>query len=159
MICRSAQGHTYFLNRQMRLRRQPIPMRCRCCVQKSHETPMPSPLASEFVWAIIFRSAFMTAEVIMWDKQNNFGFLRTATGKTFCMRGSSFCDSRHVRSVVAGARVEFEEQPRDKSFNDALSAGLFRDDPRIRNHRNPRIVDKEKRPTATKVRLISQIRK
>jgi cold shock CspA family protein len=99
----------------------------------------------------------MIGEVMMWDRQNNFGFVRTTTGKTFYMRGSSLCDARHVHAIVPGAKVEFERQPRDKSFDDALNAGLFRDDPRIVNHRNPRIVDKTKRPTAINVRLISHI--
>jgi hypothetical protein len=99
----------------------------------------------------------MIGEVMMWDKQNNFGFVRTTTGRTFYMSGSSFCDSQHRRSVVAGARVEFQKQSRDKSFDNALNAGLFRDDPRIVNHRNPRIVDKEKKPTATRVRLIGAV--
>lgn len=97
----------------------------------------------------------MEAKVIVWNHREQFGFFRTLTGKTFYARNNSFCDFRQAESIVVGARVEFERQPRDKSFDDALNAGLFRDDPRIVNHRNPRIVDKTKRPTAINVRLSS----
>jgi cold shock CspA family protein len=96
----------------------------------------------------------MIGQVIVWDQQNKFGFIRTTAGKTFFMRDSSFRNSQHLPCVVVGTKVEFNKLPRDKSFDNALNAGLFRDDPRIVNHRNPRIVDKTKKPMASNVRFL-----
>jgi cold shock CspA family protein len=107
------------------------------------------------VGKFIFRRLFVTGEIYVWNKEAKFGFVRTATRKTFYVGHSSFCDSRQMASMVAGITVEFEKR-RDKSFDNALNAGSFRDDPRIKNHRNPRIVDETKSPVAAKVRVIRE---
>jgi cold shock CspA family protein len=97
----------------------------------------------------------VTGEIIVWNREAKFGFVRSVTGKTFYIGHSSFCDSQQIDTMRAGIRVEFEKR-RDKSFDNALNAGSFRDDPRIRNHRNPRIVDETKSPVAAKVRVIRE---
>jgi cold shock CspA family protein len=96
----------------------------------------------------------VTGEIIVWNREAKFGFVRSVTGKTFYIGHSSFCDSQQIDTMRAGITVEFERRPRDKSFDNALNAGSFRDDPRVRNHRNPRIVDETESPVAAKVRVI-----